>query len=417
MGDENEEGMGEDGMEPEGVAEGGAGEDGMEPEEPSDGAASDIETMNDTASEGWPPDGSSGGDTAGDDTAPDASDTSDDGAASEGEGDEPDFSGAQSSASGVESLSLEVSLLGIAAVEKIASEIARLIEPVAYQRGLKGVVIADPGSIGMLRTHSALMSELAGLETKLAATAPSGDGSDGGMEAGLVETAAINAAIGGVRSVARNVASALKVFRISSTYRGADPKIQLSVLHAALAKHVAGRGLEAQVPRYSVARESGSEFIDRLLRLQARSQELLNSGNGPSDISDIATRIGSLVLAVFGTTNAGDSVNTGAGSTLLQQLAEAEMLAAAVAQGFGLLTVEFTASGGSYRTRKWIFNTLLGRDGLTYSGGAAVTFFLLAGDSMAALASDTVYYASPYGSFGNKYETFSSTNIPGQQGY
>jgi hypothetical protein len=330
--------------------------------------------------------------------------------------DDTDYTPPDSAVSGLESLNLEVTVLSIAAVDKVANEIARRIEPIAQERKLKGIVVADPGSIGMLRIHSALMGELAGLEAQVAAAKPVA-AEDDGLEAGFVDPGTVYTAARGVRAIANNVGKALKVFESTSTYQGTQVQIAMSVLHAALAKHIAGRGIEAQVPRYSVMRKAGSEFIDRLLKLQQRCQELTDSGEASGEIGDISNRIGQLVLAVFGTSSSGDSMPGGGGSTMMQQLAEAEMLAAAVSKGFGLLTVELTASGGSYRMRKWILNALLGRDSLTYSGGAAVTFFLLAGDSMAALASDTVYFASGHGSFGNKYQRFSSTNIPGQDGY
>jgi hypothetical protein len=330
--------------------------------------------------------------------------------------DDTDITPSEVPVSGLETLNLEVSILSIAAVDKIAQEIGRRIKPIVQQRKLKGVIVADPGSIEMLRTHWALMGELAALEAQVAA-AKIPDGGDGGLGAGFVDPGTVYTAARGVRAIANNVGKALRAFESTSTYQGAQVQIAKSVLHAALAKHIAASGIEAQVPRYSVTRKAGSEFIDRLLKLQRRCQTLIDGGADSTEIADISARMGSLVLSVFDTGGDRDGMADGSGSPLMQQLAEAEMFAAAVGKGFGLLTVEQTASGGSYRMRKWILNGLLGRDSLTYSGGAAVTYFLLAGDSMAALASDTIYFASGHGSFGNKYQRFSATNIRGLEGY
>lgn len=327
-----------------------------------------------------------------------------------------DFAPADSSREGLDTLKLEVTVLSIAAVDTVASEIARKIEPIVTERKLKGVVIADPDSIGMLRSHIALMGELASLEAQIAAIKPADD-SEGGLEAGFVDPGTVYTAARGARAIANNVGKVLGMLDPRSSYQGAEVQVAPSVVHAALAKHIAGRGIETQVPRYSVARKTGSEFIDRLIELQRRCQSLNEGGAEASGLGVISDRINALVQGVFGTTAGGDSMQGGSSSTMLQRLAEAEMYAAAIDRGFGLLTIELTASGGSYRIRKWILNGLLGRDSLTYSGGAAVTYFLLAGGSMASLASDTVYFASGHGSFGNKYQRFSPTNIPGLSRY
>jgi hypothetical protein len=74
---------------------------------------------------------------------------------------------------------------------------------------------------------------------------------------------------------------------------------------------------------------------------------------------------------------------------------------------------EIAVSGGSYRTRRWLFNFLTGSDGLTYSGGAAVTYFLFRSDEAAALASDTLYFATPHGRFETPKRHYRSSNFHG----
>lgn len=327
-----------------------------------------------------------------------------------------DYTPATAEVGGIETLNFEVTVLTIASVDRVADEIARRIQTIAADRKLKGVVISDPGAIALLRAHATLMSQLAALELQVdAAKIPNED--EGGMESGFIDLAATIAGARKVREVANNVGKLLSVFEVSSTYQGKQVRLVPSVLPAALAKHIAGRGVVAQVPRYAVRLDKGSEFVNRLVALQRRCQALIAADSTSSELGELSGRITGLVAAVFGTSGGGDSIAAGSAPPLVQQLAEAEMLSAAIGDGFALLTVEMAAAGGSYRMRKWIFNGLLGRDSLTYSGGAAVTFFLLAGDSMASLASDTIYFATGHGSFGDKYQRFSPTNIPGLERY
>jgi hypothetical protein len=110
---------------------------------------------------------------------------------------------------------------------------------------------------------------------------------------------------------------------------------------------------------------------------------------------------------VFGTSgsNSGDL-------PIAQQLMLADGVANGMAKGRAVLLSEIVFSGGSYRTRKWIFNILLGRDGLTYNGGAGVTYFLFRGDDRSTLDSDTLYFASPHGRFHeDRSLQFESSNL------
>ena len=92
----------------------------------------------------------------------------------------------------------------------------------------------------------------------------------------------------------------------------------------------------------------------------------------------------------------------------------ADGVARGMAKGRAVLFAEIAFSGGSYRTRKWIFNFLFGRDGLTYSGGAGVTYFLFRSDDRSTLDSDTLYFAWPHGHFPrDRSAPFKPTNIGG----
>jgi hypothetical protein len=322
------------------------------------------------------------------------------------------FGGSSSAVSGTESLSLEVTVLSLEAVDKVADEISRLIEPVAKDAKLGGVVIADPEAIANLRLHAALSGHLDALEARVANAAKAPEAGEEGMEGGFVDLAAAGAAAEGVKGIAHSVGNALSVFEVSSTYSGKSGTVGTSALHAALAKHIAARGFESQVPRYSVMPGAGRGFVERALDLQRQVQPMVTAGTSTPEIDAVNSVIDALLQRLFEGSSAGGGLPA-SGGRLAERLAEADMIQNALDAGFGLLTVELAASGGSYRTRKWILNALFGRDGLTYSGGAAATFFLLAGNRMSALASDTIYFASGQGTFGRRPNLFSPTNIKG----
>ena len=323
-------------------------------------------------------------------------------------GDSEPFAGDTASVTGTSSLQLEVALLSLDAVDRVAAAIAAQVAAAVKIAGLTGVVLIDPGLIAAMRLRTILAGELAALETKVANAAPAAEG--GGQAGFVVQEAA--AALGEVNRAAQTVGKALSVFSVSSSYSGRRDVVRPIVLTAALAKHLAARGIEAQVPRYAVMPSSSSGFLDRVLALQLKCREAAALGTYGPDLDAAAQMVDVLLQALFGT-NSPDGTPPHAQGRIVQQLVEADMAAAAIAAGCGVLTVELGITGGSYRAKKWILNALFGSDGLTYSGGAAATYFLLAGDRMAALASDTLYFASGHGKFRRSETHFSPTNIPG----
>lgn len=93
----------------------------------------------------------------------------------------------------------------------------------------------------------------------------------------------------------------------------------------------------------------------------------------------------------------------------------ADGVALAAGTDHAVLFAELTVTGGSYRARKWLFNFLTGSDGLTYNGGAAVTFFLLDPGQQGAIASDTIYFASPHRRFRDSGDRPRPTNIDSKE--
>lgn len=323
----------------------------------------------------------------------------------------PDWSASDGSSTvaGMASLRLEVAVLAIDAVDRISSAIAERVSAVAVDAKLKGVVLVDPSALAVLRLRAALSGELGMLEARIAAA----EAASAGSSAALLGPAVGAMALQGIKGAARSFASALSVFQVTSAVSGKKDLVRTSALFAAVAKHLRRHGVEAQVPRYAVMPPAGTGFVDRALEVQRKCRELSSTGAGGPEIDAASQLIDQLLQQLFGA-GTSYSLRPEHPGRLAQQLAEADIAAAALEEGFGLLAVELALTAGSYRAKKWIFNALFGHDGLTYNGGAAATFFLLAGDRMAALASDTIYYASGHGRFRGQSTSFDATNIPGR---
>lgn len=306
---------------------------------------------------------------------------------------------------GTDSLTLEITLLSLDAVDRVAGGIAQRVSAAMAGGKLKGVVLADPAAVNAMRLRTLLMGEIESLELTVA----SAQGASEGVE-GAAAAFGVTDALGVVKKSAHMLATTLSWFEVSSDYKGKGSLVQAPALAAALAKHLTAQGIEARVPRYAIAPLAQGGLIGRALAVQQKCREMSFAGQGGPTIDSVNQVVSSLLQALFGASVTGEAP-TAVSNSLAQQLAEADVTAAALEKGFGLLTVELAIAAGSYRAKKWILNALLGRDGLTYNGGAAATFFLLAGDRMAALASDTIYFATGHGQFQGPPTHFRSTNI------
>lgn len=316
------------------------------------------------------------------------------------------------STTGTGSLSLEIDILSAAAIDRVGAEIARRTAAKAAGGAIKSVTIAGPGVIAFLRLHSALQSQLAVLEAmadRLAKAPPAAvETSDVSGTSALV-IPAIGAAAEGARAAVGSAAAALSQLAATTTYAGRANTARQPVLDAALAKHLAGAGLDVQLPQHALPAKEPRGLFARLIALQAKCRALQDAGQDVGGFEPVVRGVDSLVSLLFGSSE--DRPGT---LPLAQQLMLADGVAAGLGKGKAVLLAEIAFSGGSYRARKWIFNFLFGKDGLTYNGGAGVTFFLYRADDGATLDSDTIYFALPHGRFRREpIGEFSATNITG----
>jgi len=311
-------------------------------------------------------------------------------------------SGGTGTTTGTGSLNLEVALLSINAVDEIAREVARRVAPLVRTEGLKGIVLSSPELLATLRLRASLNAELDLLEAIIAR----GSGAPK-EEANFAVPAIAPVAAESARRVVANASAALTSFAVTTHYSGRKGTVAQKPLDAALAKHLSEQGIKVQLPVYALPKAAQAGFIARLLNLRSRCSQGSAEGEGQGGV-DVGGIIDGLVTAIFG--GPPDQRSDG-DARLAQRLMLADSIAAATDEGFGALFAEISASGGSYRTRRWILNFLTGKDGLTYNGGAAVTYFLFRADQTDALASDTLYFATPHGRFRPPASHFRSDNL------
>lgn len=310
---------------------------------------------------------------------------------------------------GLQGLQLEVDILSASAIDCIAVEIARRVSAVARGAKIRAVIIATHETLAFLRLHAALEAEVSSFETmaeRLGASVPP-------ATVEVTDTTAlalpVMAAASAIPELTDKAARVLRTFAATTAYSGRSNRAKQVLLDAALAKHLSLKQIAVEVPERSLPSTEMRGLIPRILKLQARCQQIRAGGQNDAEFEQIMTSVNAMVAALFGA-----SEGRSTGVPLAQQLILADAIAQGMSRNKALLLSEIVFSGGSYRTRRWLFNFLLGRDGLTYNGGAGVTYFLFGANGRAALDSDTIYFASPHGRFGEAEARLQPTNISRQ---
>jgi hypothetical protein len=295
---------------------------------------------------------------------------------------------------GAGSLKLEVEILTADAVDRVAYEIANRVGARLASVKIKSITVVSPEVNAYLRLHAALEAEVASLEAmtaRVAATAP--PDSVETTDAAAFSQVAVDVAET-ARKAIKSATLAVGMLAVSTSYSGRAGTAHQVVLDAALGKHLAAKGLEVDLPQRALPATEPRGLFARMLDLRARCTDLQSKNAGGDALMVIISTIDNLLNLVFGTSGSGPS-----NAPLAQQLMLADTIARGLTKGRAVLFADIAFSGGSYRTRKWVFNWLFGRDGLTYSGGAGVSYFLFRADDRATLDSDTLYFASPHGRF------------------
>jgi hypothetical protein len=310
------------------------------------------------------------------------------------------------STTGLQGLQLEVDILSASAIDSIAAEIARRITEASAEAKLRSIIVATPEILSSLRLHAALEAEVASLELGVKKAAESAPPKTVEVADETAFALPILAAASSIPELTQKAARVLKSFAKTTAYSGRTNRAKQVLLDAALAKHLSLGKIAVEVPERSLPSGEKRGLVHRVLKLQALCQKISASGESGPELEQAATSIDAMVAALFGAAE-----GRAPGGNLAQQLVLADAVSEGLRKRKGLLLSEIVFSGGSYRTRRWIFNFLFGRDGLTYSGGAGVTYFLFGPDGRSALDSDTIYFASPHGSFLQPGARLRPTNI------
>ena len=307
---------------------------------------------------------------------------------------------------GAESLQLEVDVLSADAVDRIAHGIAQRVAKKAVEAKIHAISVISPQGLAALRLHSVLDAQVKSFEAMAQALAP--EAAPDSIETSDAAFTDLPLKVADMaQRVAKGAASALSVFASTVAYAGKKDSARQIVLDAALAKHLSGQKLKVDLPERALP-TTGQGLFTRILDLRARCGELQRQGADLAALAQIAGAVDNLIKQ-FGSTEGSPP-----GTSLAQQMTLADSIASGLVAGSAVLVVEIAFSGGSYNTRKWIFNTLFGRDGLSYSGGAGVTYFLYRGDDRSTLDSDTLYFMSPHGRFQHSAgRQFDPTNLNG----
>lgn len=304
------------------------------------------------------------------------------------------------STTGISTLQLEIDILSAAAVDQVAQEIARRVSAAVGGAKISSVTVASPAVLTFLRLHSGLEVEVSSLEAMADRFAAAAARSGAPVEVedttalALPALPIIAAAARAAPQLVNKASAVLRKMAATTAYSGRANRARQVLLDAALAKHLSASKIEVQLPERSPPSTEPRGLLGRILKLQARCRQLEERYQGADDLSSLLTPVEALVAALFGTAD-----ERATSVPLAQQVMLADGIARRMGKTHALLVAEIAFSGGSYRTRKWLFNFLFGRDGLTYNGGAGVTYFLFRGDDRTTLDSDTIYFASPHGSF------------------
>jgi hypothetical protein len=316
-------------------------------------------------------------------------------------------SSSQGLTSGTNTMTLEVALMSIEAADRVAAAIAAKVSVVLKGAGVVAVAIANPDMVAALRLRGALDTELTALEATVARAQPA---TTGLAEAAFAAPAAA-IAMQSIQRAAKSASAALTLFGVGTRYSGRKDTVRPATLDAAIAKHCALNGIICIVPLHAVPKARSDGLLARALTLQQACRRASASGTAGPEVEAAGQVVDSLVAAMFDVPPSAGDRPVDVTARLPQQLMLADAISDAADGGAAILSLEIAAAGGNYRARRWLLHFLTGSDGLSFNGGAAVTFFLLASDRATLLASDTIYSATGYGRFPAATSRFSGTNI------
>ena len=303
---------------------------------------------------------------------------------------------------------LEVEILALAALERIAADIARRLKARVKEADAR-IILVSREDLAPIPQYQALQAGLDALLKEAEALLEPAP-----QEAALETTAALTA----VQDALSGVAGILAFFRAETSFIGRSVTMDPAALQSALAGALAAQGFDVVLPEFIplVANEARDGLLDRLARLRTIRVHLGVLANPTGQ----AAEIGPEREHENGQEPTRRDARTAAAVTaeidsFLQALHASEggnpspfERAIAAAEAFSLLSDDRTtlwlaakvlAAGGSYKTQRHLFTTLFTGSRLTYSGGAAVSFVAVDGRTSSVILADVLRDAIGHGRF------------------
>ncbi|MES0133604.1 hypothetical protein NKJ88_01380 [Mesorhizobium sp. M0016] len=293
-----------------------------------------------------------------------------------------------------ENVKIEVDILALGALRKIAGQIASEISGLAEKPSL--LIIGGDELILAARVYSGFSARVIELRAELISL--------------LKQVKPPTEAVPGLESITAGLDSAslavqslttlLSFFKAETAYFGRSVELKESALYPALAGQLIARNIPVSVPGYFPMSIGGAGApVSTVMALLDDLRSLRNHVAAmPADEASTA-RINALLATVDAAIKAVIKVDpeSGKSSALAQLLLGAEYLALMEGEATRLfLSATVISAGGSYRTRKHLFTTLFTGDQLSCSGGAAAGYFAFDLKSSKLVRSDVLYHATGY---------------------
>lgn len=288
---------------------------------------------------------------------------------------------------------VEPELLAISSIEAIGKAIAERVPGAIETTEVKRIVLADPSLLATLRLHHALLAEVERLEQQLQ---PGTDTSAFALAPLIPVVKTILAGAGRLGTVLKGLQPFLAT---EITHSARRFELQRELLQAAVANRLMSKKLEVVLPGLFPKDPAKDGLVLRCLRLAGHPK--------PTDETDPKHQAAQAAAALL------EKLFAKPVDAKLPTLAEQLVTVQGIPTdpGTAILVVEIALAGGNYRLKKSLWRSLLGLDGLSYSGGAAATFFLVSADDQRLLAGDVLYSTTGHTRFSRGSATVPRQNF------
>lgn len=335
-------------------------------------------------------------------------------------------------------VTLEVDILTLAALRRIAADIAgRVAETVAPGGRVVLGPEEGPAAIRRFRALEAGVDALLAEADALLRPPTEADALPKPSASPAVGTAGGAKALGAVKQAVEGIGAILKLLQAETIFEGRvlEAGAAASGLRAALAGRLVERGLKVVLPEFlpTSTRAGVGGLLAKLARLPAASARLralaapasppptqgpaeppapggsaatTDGAAGPAPDDARTARAVALAALIDTFLEKLRASAEGKPSALEDAIAGAELLSLAGGgkdggQATYWLAAKVLARGGDYRRRRSLLTLLLTGDRLTYNGGAAVAYSVVDLEATEVVAADVLHHATGHGRFGD----------------